>query len=564
MVSPVPLREPKAESNHMHMSERSLSAGAVAVGVILLTVMGIALGAFGAIGVWIVAVLGGAALGILVALAAVALLGVSRSLRRYEQETFVDPVTALPNSERLSVDLGKALADRRGSSRLVLSLYLLDGLKTYSDAYGRACGDALLSWLARKLKQAVADRGTVYRMRGGEFVVLATGAEQDTAELRAASVSALVEVGEGFVISSSVGEAVLPEEAQTLSEALKLADHRAHAHRRAIRGEAEHQPPEDAIEATRPAGSRFDVAELATTVGRRMAIPADQLDDLAAAAHLRDIGNMAVPSAVLAHTGELPADEWQFIRLHTLVGERLLAANLGMEEVARLVRSSHERWDGTGYPDALKAQDIPLGSRIVFVCSAFEDMASARAHREALDIEAALLELDRAAGTQFDPEVVRAFRDAFTASQGHEHGSRASSSKQRMHVLVADDDAASRFLLWRAVQAAGHDCVTAEDGRRAWEVYRRDLPDVVISDSRLPEIDGDELCRRIREESDAGFTYFVMVTALGDLGRIRRGIGAGADDFLTKPIVRQELDMRLIAAARATALHGDPQKRLAS
>lgn len=547
----------------MRKSERTLGAASVAIAVILLPVMGIALGAFGGAGVWIVALLGGAVIGIIVSLAAVALLGASSSLRAYEQQVFVDPVTALPNSDKLSADLAKALANRGESARLVLSLYLLEGLKDYNDAYGRACGDALLSWLGRKVQDAVADRGTVYRLRGGEYVVLAGGNEEGTAAVRAAACAALVELGEGFVISASVGEAVIGEEAHTIGEALKLADHRALAHRRAIQGETDHQPPEEAVDATVP-DSRFDVAELATTVGRQMGIAPEQLDVLGAAAHLRDIGNMAVPRIVLADTGELAADEWQFIRLHTLVGERLLATNFGMDEVATLVRSSHERFDGAGYPDGLKGHEIPLASRIVFVCSAFEDMTSERAHREALDVQDGLVELDRGAGTQFDPEVVRAFRDAFTASKDRDQRSPESAPHSRLLVLVADDDAALRFLLRSAVEAAGHRCITVEDGRQAWKTYCEELPDVVISDSRLPELDGDELCRRIREDTHATPTYFVMVTALGDLGRIRRGIWAGADDFLTKPIVRQELDMRLIAAARARALQAESQKRLAS
>jgi HD-GYP domain-containing protein (c-di-GMP phosphodiesterase class II) len=98
------------------------------------------------------------------------------------------------------------------------------------------------------------------------------------------------------------------------------------------------------------------------------------------------------------------------------VGERLLAAGLGMEAVATLVRSSHERWDGSGYPDGLAGEAIPLGSRIVFVCSAFHDMISERPHSPALEPTQALAELERGAGTQFDPDVVNAFREDFEAT----------------------------------------------------------------------------------------------------------------------------------------------------
>ena len=125
--------------------------------------------------------------------------------------------------------------------------------------------------------------------------------------------------------------------------------------------------------------------------------------------HLCDVGNVAVPRAVLGYPGKINGPEWQFILLHTLVGERLLAGPLGMEPVARLVRYSHERWDGSGYPHGLAGESIPLGSRIVFVCSAFHDMTSDRPHHAALDPADALAQLERGAGSQFDPAVVAAF-----------------------------------------------------------------------------------------------------------------------------------------------------------
>jgi DNA-binding response OmpR family regulator len=126
-------------------------------------------------------------------------------------------------------------------------------------------------------------------------------------------------------------------------------------------------------------------------------------------------------------------------------------------------------------------------------------------------------------------------------------------------VLVADDDPASRFLLARAIEASGHQCVTADNGTEAWKLFQDAHPDVVISDSRLPGIDGNELCRRVR--ATGAYAYFVIINAIGDLGRIRRGIGAGADDFLTQPIVRDELELRLSAARRAIDLHTPVRKR---
>jgi sigma-B regulation protein RsbU (phosphoserine phosphatase) len=122
-------------------------------------------------------------------------------------------------------------------------------------------------------------------------------------------------------------------------------------------------------------------------------------------------------------------------------------------------------------------------------------------------------------------------------------------------ILLAEDSAASRFLLQRAVEELGHECVMAEDGQQAWSLYKDESPEVVISDWIMPGLDGDELCRRIRADEDGPYTYFVMLTSLEDKEHVLRGMQAGVDDYLTKPLDRNDLSARLIAATRVTALH---------
>jgi response regulator RpfG family c-di-GMP phosphodiesterase len=355
------------------------------------------------------------------------------------------------------------------------------------------------------------------------------------------------------MISCAVGESALPAEAASAEDAIDTAARRAHSNRAAPHIESKLQPPDDPMEALRLVRPRYDVAALSMRIGRHLGVPIDELDDLQAAAQLRDVGNMAIPSAVLSHAGELPGHEWEFIRLHTIVGERLLA-NFGMDAVARLVRSSHERWDGSGYPDGLSGEEIPLGSRIVSVCSAFQDMTSERSHRPALTAAEALHELERGAGLQFDPAIVRAFAEEFATRPEIEDGSFGPSGRQPMHVLVADDDAASRFLLQRGIEAAGHECVAVEDGRLALEKVREVSPDIVIADWDLPSMTGDELCRRIREDPAGHQTFFAILVALDDSDRVRQGLLAGADDFLAKPFDREDLDMLLDAASGGTSV----------
>lgn len=135
-------------------------------------------------------------------------------------------------------------------------------------------------------------------------------------------------------------------------------------------------------------------------------------------AELRDVGMMAVPDSVILTDGGLGLEDRRLIRLHTLVGERLLSANFGMGEVATIVRSSHEQIDGRGYPDGLAGDQIPLAARIVFACGVFSDLTTERTHRRSLAPDHALAEVRRAAGTQFDPAVVEVLAGVLRAMPG--------------------------------------------------------------------------------------------------------------------------------------------------
>jgi len=151
------------------------------------------------------------------------------------------------------------------------------------------------------------------------------------------------------------------------------------------------------------------VGELAVDVARMLGLQSEAVDDVERAAELHDIGKAAVPDAILNKPGPLNDREWEFMRRHTYVGERILAAAPSLSGVASLVRSSHERWDGDGYPDRLAGEAIPLGARIIAVCDAFDAMTSERPYAASVEPAKAVAEIQRCAGTQFDPAVVNAF-----------------------------------------------------------------------------------------------------------------------------------------------------------
>jgi putative nucleotidyltransferase with HDIG domain len=149
------------------------------------------------------------------------------------------------------------------------------------------------------------------------------------------------------------------------------------------------------------------VVLLALDVARELGLDADERRKVEFAALLHDIGKIAVPKEIVNKPGKLDDREWAIIRTHTVEGQRMLERVGGfMSEVGEIVRASHESWDGRGYPDGLRGEDIPLEARIVACCDAFNAMTTTRPYRKAMPVTAALTELIDSSGTQFDPQVV--------------------------------------------------------------------------------------------------------------------------------------------------------------
>ncbi len=329
-------------------------------------------------------------------------------------EALTDPLTALGNRRRLMRDLEEALAVGEGAPA-VLAIYDLNGFKSYNDTFGHPAGDALLARLGGSLGRAVGPDAHAYRMGGDEFCVLAHAAPEQAMEIIEQGRLALVEEGDGFSISSAWGCVLLPEEANDAGTALGIADRRMYADKAgAARRSADEQSRDvllKALEEHHPTLGEHvhDVGLLAEVVAVELGLEGHSLQHVRQAAELHDIGKVAVPRSVLDKPGRLTEDEWDFIARHTLIGERILGAADALRPVARLVRASHEHFDGSGYPDGLAGTDIPLGARIVSVCDAYDAMTSDRPYQRGMSSVEAVAELRRCSGTQFDPEVVDAF-----------------------------------------------------------------------------------------------------------------------------------------------------------
>ena len=155
------------------------------------------------------------------------------------------------------------------------------------------------------------------------------------------------------------------------------------------------------------------LAAMAVAVGSRMSLSDGELRMLQYAAVLHDIGKIGIPGNILNKPAGLTREEFETMAQHTIIGERIISRIDYLVPIARIIRSAHERWDGNGYPDGHRGEEIPLASRILLVCDAFDAMTTDRPYRAALPTDEALSELSRHAGTQFDPRVVDVFLAAY-------------------------------------------------------------------------------------------------------------------------------------------------------
>ncbi|HET8755414.1 MAG TPA: HD domain-containing phosphohydrolase [Solirubrobacteraceae bacterium] len=343
------------------------------------------------------------------------------SLSRHQART--DSLTGLGNRLKLLRDLDVVLSDDEGPRPHVLLLFDLDGFKHYNDSYGHPAGDALLHQLGTQLQAAVAGEAAAYRMGGDEFCVLApwdSGRPVD--ELVDRTRIALSTHGDGFKIGASCGYSRIPADAVEASEALRVADRGLYAEKNSGRISALAQSKNVLLRAVGEWDAGLSahgeaVAALAAGTARELGLDDEEIERIATAAELHDIGKIAIPRALLHKPGTLDDAEWEFVRRHTLIGERIVSGAPALVGVSRLIRSSHERWDGRGYPDALAGDEIPLGSQIVFVCDAYSAMTSVRPYAPARNDEDAIAELRRNAGSQFSPAVVEAFLRAVAQEQ---------------------------------------------------------------------------------------------------------------------------------------------------
>lgn len=318
-----------------------------------------------------------------------------------------------------------AAAALRGSQRrgepAALVLVDIDGFRALNGRRGSAAGDEALATVATRLRELVRGGDVVGRTGADELAVVMPGANLAGARGVAERLVSVLEqtgpvtVSAGIAVDGGTGrlDGLMADAAAILERARIAGGGRVGAPGRTPSVE----PSRGAIgalalalaERDRGTGEHAEqVVALASAVTRRMNLDGEEVERIAAAALLHDIGKVAIPDSILNKPGALNDEEWAVMREHSVIGERILRAVPGLGPVARMVRHGHEAWDGSGYPDGLSGDAIPMGSRIVLACDAYDAMTSERPYRSALSSAEAVAELRAGAGRQFDPRVVEA------------------------------------------------------------------------------------------------------------------------------------------------------------
>jgi diguanylate cyclase (GGDEF)-like protein len=378
-----------------------------------------------------------------------ALIGPLLAIALYQRSTFAalkamrlaltDPLTGLGNHrhfhERLQRELAAAVEHE---STLSLCLVDIDDFKSVNDRFGHPVGDRVLGQVAGRLRQG----GESFRLGGDEFAVLLPGLDERAAVSVARSIVERVSAAQLDQVGSvtvSAGVATFPIQGVGRDELIRLADsalywakedgkNRARTYEAAqielkqlqqlaespdraarYRAAASLAKAVDARDAY--TGSHSErVGELAARIARRLGGDEAQIELTRLAASLHDLGKLAIPEEILRKPGALNESERLVLQRHPQIGFRMLES-LGVEPIAEWVLHHHERWDGDGYPNRLRGDEIPLGARIIFVADAYDAMTSERVYRKPLTPREALDELERCAGTQFDPQIVEAFSE---------------------------------------------------------------------------------------------------------------------------------------------------------
>ena len=342
---------------------------------------------------------------------------VSRDKEQQRQILYLsyhDPLTGLYNRRFLEEQM--RLVDTERQLPLSIIMGDVNGLKITNDVFGHAEGDRLLQKVAETLRDICRREDVIARWGGDEFLILLPRTTQAVAEeVIERAKQAFREKSEGTLqLSVSLGCSSKTKEEEDLQLTLRQAEEWMY-HQKLLEGSSYRNAVISTLLATLYEKSMETEAhaerlkDYCQAVGKALKMTGEEMNELALLAVLHDIGKVGIPEAILQKPGPLTPPEWTEMRRHSEIGYRIAQSAPELSVVAEYILSHHERWDGEGYPRKLKGEEIPLFCRILAVADAYDAMTNDRVYRKALPREDALAELNKNAGTQFDPVVVELF-----------------------------------------------------------------------------------------------------------------------------------------------------------
>ncbi|NTW05913.1 MAG: diguanylate cyclase [Peptococcaceae bacterium] len=328
--------------------------------------------------------------------------------------SYRDQLTGLYNRRFYEEELRRL--DNQRNLPITIVMIDVNGLKLINDSFGHALGDQLLKKVAEVITRGCRGDDIIARLGGDEFVVLLPKTDSEIAERIVRRIKSLVlkeKIGH-MDISVSFGYEAKISTQQSIQEIFKIAEDNMYR-QKLVFGKSMRGKTIEAIITTlhekniREEQHSHRVAEICINIGEALYFTQDKINELKTIGLLHDIGKIAIDETILNKKGSLSEYEWQEIKRHPEIGFRILSTAEDMADMANNILCHHERWDGEGYPKGLKGQEIPIISRIVAIADAYDAMTSERSYQEPLEEDAAIEELQKNAGTQFDPHLVGIF-----------------------------------------------------------------------------------------------------------------------------------------------------------
>lgn len=316
----------------------------------------------------------------------------------------------------------KSRFDREDFLPLSVLIGDINGVKLVNDAFGHAEGDILIRETARIIQNCCREGDIVARTGGDEFTILMPMTDKETANVIMEKIKRKSReynqnlYSEAYSINISLGFATKESVKERLESVIKVAEDFMYK-RKLLEHKSSHSAILSSIKATMQEKSHETqehaerLTYLSKELGRKMRLRQQELDELELVATLHDIGKVGIDDRILNKPGTLDADEWCEMKKHSEIGYRIAMSSPDLVPIADDILSLHERWDGNGYPQGIKGDKIPLLSRIVQVVDAYDAMTEDRSYRKAMSAAEAAEELQKNAGKQFDPEIVKLFLD---------------------------------------------------------------------------------------------------------------------------------------------------------